>query len=160
MFNNDNLKPILDEETSNLKGYFQSKTGKMSITQLIEMLNHLPMDITFVDKDDIVLYYNDTLNRHFPRTPAVIGRLVKNCHPPKSVDIVEGIISDFKNNIKDFEEFWINFKGKMLYIAYYAVRDEKRNYLGVLEVSQDISHFQEIKGEKRLTTPVVGLEDL
>jgi hypothetical protein len=150
VFNKDKLEPIRSKSTMNINGYFNSKTGKMSIDQLIQMLNHLPMDITFVDKDDVVLYYNDNLNRHFPRTPAVIGRQVKNCHPPKSVDVVEGIISDFKSNKKDFEEFWINFKEKLLYIAYYAVRDEKSNYIGVLEVSQDITRFQKLTGEKRL----------
>lgn len=150
VFNKKELKPIFSEKAMNINGYFNSKTGKMSINQLIQMLNHLPMDITFVDKDDYVIYYNDSLNRHFPRTPAVIGRQVKNCHPPKSVDVVEGIISDFKSNKKDFEEFWINFKDKLLYIAYYAVRDESNNYLGVLEVSQDITRFQKVTGEKRL----------
>jgi len=131
-------------------GYFISKTGKMSIYELIQMLNHLPMDITFVDKHDTVLYYNESKKRHFPRTPSVIGRQVKHCHPPKSVHVVEGIIADFKDNKKDFEEFWINFKTKTLYIAYYAVRDESGEYLGVLEVSQDITKFKNLTGEKRL----------
>lgn len=133
-----------------ISGYFISKTGKMSIQELIQMLNHLPMDITFVDKNDTVLYYNESKKRHFPRTPSVIGRQVKNCHPPKSIHVVEGIIADFKDNKKDFEEFWINFKGETLYIAYYAVRDELGEYLGVLEVSQDITKFKNITGEKRL----------
>lgn len=112
------------------------------------MLDNLPFDITFVDKNDVVRYYNNTKNRHFPRTPAVIGRLVKNCHPPKSVHIVEEIISDFKHNRKDMEEFWINFKDITIYIAYYAIRDESGNFMGVLEVSQDISKFINLKGEK------------
>ncbi|MDD3713176.1 MAG: PAS domain-containing protein, partial [Candidatus Izemoplasmatales bacterium] len=99
---------------------------------------------------DTVLYYNESKKRHFPRTPSVIGRQVKNCHPPKSVHVVEGIIADFKDNKKDFEEFWINFKGETLYIAYYAVRDESGEYLGVLEVSQDITKFKKLTGEKRL----------
>jgi len=150
VFSNDQLNPIEINKNDNLSGYFSSKTGKMSIAQLIAMLNHLPFDITFVDKDDVVLYYNESKNRHFPRTPSVVGRLVKNCHPPKSVHIVEGIIADFKSKKKDFEEFWINFKGQTLYIAYYAVRDEHDEYLGVIEVSQNISKFQEISGEKRL----------
>ncbi len=150
VFNNEKLNPLEMNKNENLVGYFTSNTGKMSISQLISMLNHLPFDITFVDKDDVVIYYNENKNRHFPRTPSVIGRLVKNCHPPKSVHIVEGIIADFKANKKDFEDFWINFKGQTLYIAYYAVRDEKNNYLGVLEVSQNISKFQQIAGEKRL----------
>ncbi|MDY0011099.1 MAG: PAS domain-containing protein [Candidatus Izemoplasmatales bacterium] len=138
------------ESEEEISGYFISKTGKISIKELIQMLNHLPMDITFVDKHDTVLYYNESKKRHFPRTPSVIGRQVKNCHPPKSVHVVEGIIADFKDNKKDFEEFWINFKGETLYIAYYAVRDELGEYLGVLEVSQDITKFKNLTGEKRL----------
>ena len=146
----EELNAIEINKNGNLSGYFNSKTGKMSIDQLIAMLNHLPFDITFVDKDDMVLYYNESKDRHFPRTPSVIGRLVKNCHPPKSVQIVEGIIADFKAKKKDFEDFWINLKGQTLYIAYYAVRDEHNEYLGVIEVSQNISKFQAISGEKRL----------
>jgi DUF438 domain-containing protein len=138
------------ESEEEISGYFISKTGKISIKELIQMLNHLPMDITFVDKHDTVLYYNESKKRHFLRTPSVIGRQVKNCHPPKSVHVVEGIIADFKDNKKDFEEFWINFKGETLYIAYYAVRDELGEYLGVLEVSQDITKFKNLTGEKRL----------
>ena len=150
VFNQDKLEKIKTQKDLMSTGFFSSNTGKMSIKELILMLNHLPLDITFVDKNDYVLYYNESKNRHFPRTPSVIGRLVKNCHPPKSVHIVEGIIEDFKAKRKDFEDFWINFKGQTLYIAYYAVRDDENNYLGVLEVSQDISRFQQIKGEKRL----------
>ncbi|MFA7076460.1 MAG: PAS domain-containing protein [Candidatus Izemoplasmatales bacterium] len=151
VFNQDKLEKIKTQKDLMSTGFFSSNTGKMSIKELILMLNHLPLDITFVDKNDYVLYYNESKNRHFPRTPSVIGRLVKNCHPPKSVHIVEGIIEDFKAKRKDFEDFWINFKGQTLYIAYYAVRDDENNYLGVLEVSQDISRFQQIKGEKRLS---------
>ncbi|MDD3128990.1 MAG: PAS domain-containing protein [Candidatus Izemoplasmatales bacterium] len=152
VFSNKKLERIENKENNlnSLDNKFVSKTGQMSIKQLILMLNHLPFDITYVDEFDKVLYYNDSKKRHFPRTPAVIGRLVKNCHPPKSVHIVEGIIEDFKNNIKDYEDFWINFKGDTLYIAYYAVRDEDGNYKGVLEVSQNITKFKELEGEKRL----------
>lgn len=150
VFNNEDLEKINVDNQKDSSGYFTSKTGKIPFTELIALLNHLPFDITFVDKNDVVLYYNDNKTRHFPRTPSVIGRLVKNCHPPKSVDVVEAIIKDFKDKKKDFEEFWINFKGKLLYIAYYAVRDEMDEYLGVLEVSQDITKFKTISGEKRL----------
>ena len=150
VFSKEELKPFKIEKSNDIEGYFTSKTGKLSFRQLVEMLNNLPLDITFVDKDDVVKYYNNTKNRHFPRTPAVIGRLVKNCHPPKSVHIVEEIISDFKHNKKDMEEFWINFKDLTIYIAYYAIRDESGSFMGVLEVSQDISRFINLKGEKRL----------
>ncbi|MDT8336909.1 MAG: PAS domain-containing protein [Candidatus Izemoplasmatales bacterium] len=150
VFSNESHEKIKLEEKDNFEGYFTSRTGKVPFKELIAMLNHLPFDITFVDKDDVVLYYNDNKTRHFPRTPSVIGRLVKNCHPPKSVEIVEAIISDFKAKEKDFEDFWINFKGELLYISYYAVRDDEGEYLGILEVSQDITKFFTISGEKRL----------
>ena len=150
VFNKKYLEKIKIEDEIKDVGFFTSKTGKMDFKQLVLMLNNLPLDITYVDKDDKVIYYNESKNRHFPRTPSVIGREVKNCHPPKSVKIVEDLIDDFKNNKKDFEEFWINFKGKVLYIAYYALRDDQGNYQGVLEASQDISRFINLEGEKRL----------
>jgi uncharacterized protein len=149
-FNTQTLQKKEVKITNFSEGSFKTETGSLSFENLSAMLNHLPVDITFVDKDDFVRYYNQSKNRHFPRNPSVIGRLVKNCHPPKSVDVVEKIISDFKNNKKDYEEFWINFKEKMLYIIYYAIRDDERNYLGVLEVSQDVTKFLNLKGEKRL----------
>ncbi len=150
VFCENDLEPITTDSMAKNLGFFMTETGKVSFEQLTSMLNTLPFDITFVDKDDYVCYYNDNKNRHFPRTPSVIGRLVKNCHPPKSVHVVEAIISDFKSGKKDFEEFWIEFRGKLLYISYYAIRDENNHYLGVLEVSQDITRFREINGEKRL----------
>lgn len=149
-FNTQTLQKKKVKITSFSEGFFKTETGSLSFKNLSAMLNHLPVDITFVDKDNFVRYYNQSKNRHFPRNPSVIGRLVKNCHPPKSVDVVEKIINDFKNNKKDYEEFWINFKEKMLYIIYYAVRDDEGDYLGVLEVSQDVTKFLNLKGEKRL----------
>ena len=149
-FKKDKLEKISPQTLEKLSGYFISKTGKLSLSDLEVMLNNLPFDITFVDQNDTVLYYNDNVNRHFPRTPSVIGRQVKNCHPPKSVHVVEGIIADFKSGRKDSEEFWLDFKNKKIFISYYAVRDKENNYLGTLEVSQDITRFLTISGEKRL----------
>jgi DUF438 domain-containing protein len=149
-FKQDKPQKILPKTLEKVSGYFISKTGKLSLFELEVMLNNLPFDITFVDKNDTVLYYNDNPNRHFPRSPSVIGRQVKNCHPPKSVHIVEGIIADLKSGKKDSEEFWLDFKDKKIYISYYAVRDEENNYLGTLEVSQDITRFLSISKEKRL----------
>lgn len=150
VFLNEKLEKIPESKPLTKEMFLNCKTGKMSFEQLIKMLDHLPFDITFVDNNNIVKYYNESKKRHFPRTPSVIGREVKNCHPPKSVQIVEQIINDFRHHKKDFEEFWINIKGKTIYIAYYAVRDEDNQYLGVLEVSQDISRLTKITGEKRL----------
>ncbi len=139
-----------EESTEFEDGLFKTKTGILSFKELDLLLNFLPIDITFVDKDDKVRYFNSRKERHFPRNPSIIGRLVKYCHPPKSVEIVEKIVEDFKSGIKDFEEFWITYNKVMLYITYYAVRDKDSNYMGVLEVSQDITHIKSLDGEKRL----------
>lgn len=125
-------------------------TGVLSIAELTHMLDALPIDISFVDKDDRVKYFSQGAERIFPRTKAVIGRNVANCHPPASVHIVEGILSDFKNGKKDHEDFWIPLGGKFVYIRYFAVRDEQGAYLGTLEVTQNIKPIQALTGEKRL----------
>ena len=86
----------------------------------------------------------------FPRTKAIIGRKVTDCHPPASVNIVEGIVEDLKSGKKSHEDFWIRMGDKYVFIRYFAVRDAKGEYLGVLEVTQDIAPIQQITGEKRL----------
>ena len=116
------------------------------------MLNTLPFDITFVDKNDTVKYFSQGKERIFPRTKTILGRTVSNCHPPASVHVVEQIVEDFKSGKKDNEDFWIDMRGQFVYIRYFAVRDEKDEYLGTLEVTQDIKHIQEIRGEKRLVS--------
>ena len=133
-------------------GLFKTNTGVLNMKELGLLLNYLPLDITFVDKDDKVKYFNDRKERHFPRNPSIIGRLVKHCHPPKSVKIVEEIVESFKKGEKDLEEFWITFNNVMLYITYYAVRDRNNNYMGILEVSQDVTHIKNLEGEKRIAS--------
>jgi DUF438 domain-containing protein len=125
-------------------------SGVLKTEELIKMLDTLPFDITFVDKDDVVKYFSQGSERIFPRTKAIIGRNVSNCHPPASVHIVEKIVEDFKTGAKDHEDFWINMGGKFILIRYYAVRNDNGEYLGVLEVTQDIKPIQQITGEKRL----------
>lgn len=125
-------------------------SGTLTLNELLNIFNTLPVDITFVDKDDTVKYYSEGKNRIFVRTRSVIGRKVQNCHPPQSLDIVEKILNSFKKGIKNFYEFWINFHGRLIYIRYFAVRDGSGNYLGTLEVTQDITDIQKIQGEKRL----------
>ncbi len=125
-------------------------TGTISLDELMHLLNTLPMDITFIDKDDTVRYFSDSKNRIFGRTKAVIGRKVQNCHPPQSVDMVEKILTSFKEGAKDSYDFWINLKGKLVYIRYFAIRDGKDRYLGTLEVTQDITGIKELEGERRL----------
>ncbi len=132
---------------------FVLPTGTLKSEEMIGMLNTLPIDITFVDKDDTVRYFSQGAERVFPRTKSIIGRKVANCHPPASVHIVEKIVEDLKAGRKDHEDFWIHMGKKFVYIRYYAVRSEKGEYLGVLEVTQDINPIQQITGEKRLAEP-------
>lgn len=127
-------------------------TGVLKVEELVRMLDTLPIDITFVDKDDMVKYFSQGAERIFPRTKAVIGRKVSNCHPPASVHIVEKLVEDFKAGQKDSEDFWINMGEKYILIRYFAVRSENGEYLGVLEVTQNIKPIQSIKGEKRLVS--------
>jgi uncharacterized protein len=131
------------------EGFIKMETGILSLKQLELMLNHLPVDITFIDKDDVVRYFSHGKERIFARTKAVIGRTVQNCHPPRSVHTVEELLADFKAGRKDDEDFWIKFKDKYVYIRYFAVRDENGEYIGTLEFTQNISPIQEIEGEKR-----------
>ena len=131
-------------------GVFSSHTGSLTFKQIELLFSHLPLDLTYVDKHDRVRYFNDRRERHFPRSPSIIGRLVEHCHPPKSVDTVNRIVEAFKSGEKNTADFWIEFKGSFLYIRYFAVRDETGAYEGVLEVSQDVSEIRGLKGQKRL----------
>ncbi len=132
------------------QGFIKFPTGMLTPKEIELIFNHLPVDITFVDKDDTVRYFSATKNRIFTRPRTVIGRKVQNCHPPASYPVVEKILRNFKEGKKDIEEFWINFKGKLIYIRYFAVRDEKGNYMGTIEVTQEIDRIRELQGEKRL----------
>ncbi|KRQ87607.1 Hemerythrin HHE cation binding domain protein [Caloramator mitchellensis] len=132
------------------KGYVKFDTGILSIKELSTILNTLPFDITFIDKDDVVKYFSQGKERIFARTKAVIGRTVQNCHPPASVHIVNKMLSDFKEGRKDHEDFWINMGKMYVYIRYFAVRDENGEYLGTLEVTQNIKPIKELEGEKRI----------
>jgi len=126
------------------------ETGELSPQELEAALNTLPVDITFVDREDKVRYFSQSKERIFPRTKAVIGRRVQQCHPQKSLHVVEQILNDFKKNKSDIAEFWINLKGRLIHIRYFAVRDKNEDYLGCLEVTQDITDIKKIEGEKRL----------
>ncbi len=125
-------------------------TGALTTEQVNLLLKTLPVDISFVDENDTVLYYSATADRIFPRSAAVIGRKVQNCHPPASVHVVNRILDAFKSGQRDVAEFWIELRGKFILIRYYAVRDENRMYKGCLEVSQDVTAIRGLKGEKRL----------
>lgn len=132
------------------EGYFRFETGILSGPEMEAMLDTLPVDITFVDKDGAVKYFTQGKDRIFPRTKAIIGRQVQNCHPPASVHIVEKIVEDLKSGKKDYEDFWIRMKDRYVLIRYFAVRDKNGNFLGTLEFTQDIAPIQAITGEKRL----------
>ena len=131
-------------------GSLNLDTGLLTADQVNLLLTHLPVDISFVNEQDEVVYYSATPDRLFPRSPGVIGRRVQNCHPPKSVDMVEKILSAFKAGTKDVAEFWIQMRGRVIHIRYFAVRDAAGKYRGCLEVSQDITEIQKISGQKRL----------
>ena len=124
--------------------------GNLSIEQLNLMLVNLPVDISFVDENDKVMFYSNNKERLFPRSPGVIGREVQNCHPQKSVDTVNKIVKSFKNKEKTHADFWINMNSKTIYIRYFAIYDNDGKYKGTLEVSQDITEIKKITGERRL----------
>ena len=123
---------------------------KFFIETLEAIFDALPVDVTFVDETDTVGYYSKGNDRIFRRTPAVIGRKVQNCHPRDSVDKVIQVVSDLRSGKKDVAEFWIDLKGRKIYIRYFAVKDKAGKYIGTLEVTQDITEIQKITGEKRL----------
>ena len=125
-------------------------TGVLSEEELKSVLDALPVDITFIDKDDKVKFFNRFEDRIFKRPVSVIGRRIQDCHPKKSLAKVEQILKDFKDKKRKVAEFWINLEEKLIYIRYFPVYTDGGKYLGCLEVSQDINDIQKIKGEKRL----------
>ena len=129
---------------------FSSSTGSLTQSQMEAMFKVLPFDLSFIGDDDRVKFYSDPPGRIFPRSPAVVGRRVQNCHPPKSVATVEEILRSFKSGENDSAEFWLESRQAFIHIQYFAVRDEKGGYLGTLEVSQDATHLRSLEGEKRL----------
>jgi PAS domain S-box-containing protein len=124
--------------------------ANLSQEQLAEILEAIPVEISFVDENDLVKFWNKHETRIFKRPAAVIGKSVQNCHPKQSVDKVNQILSDFKAGRRDSAEFWINLGEKKVYIRYFAVRDKTGRYLGTLEATQDITEIKKIEGEKRL----------
>ena len=122
----------------------------LSKEQLAGILEALPVEVSFVDENDSVRFWNKHETRIFKRPISVVGKSVQNCHPKHSVDKVNQLLSDFKSGKKDSAEFWIDLKGRKVYIRYFAVRDKTGRYLGTLEVTQDITEIKKIEGEKRL----------
>ncbi len=144
------LKTVLLEEPVFRDNAVSFATGTLPLNELMYLLNTLPVDLTYVDSEDRVKYFSDSRDRVFRRTRSVIGRNVENCHPPQSLEVVQKIITSFKEGKRDRYEFWLTVKEKFLYVQFFAVRDKEGHYLGTLEVAQDITEIKKLEGEKRL----------
>lgn len=144
------LRDSLLEETRLQDDRITLPTGTISPNELMHLFNVLPVDITFVGADDTVKYFSGNRDRIFSRTKAIIGREVRNCHPPQSVDVVEKILASFKDGTKDCYDFWLTVHDRFVYIKYFAVRDSSGAYLGTLEVTQDVTDIRKLEGERRL----------
>jgi len=136
------------------EGRIQLTTGSFSLQEIEAILNTLPVDITFVGSDDKVKYFSRSSDRIFQRNRAIIGRDVRNCHPPASVHVVEKILDDFRSGRQSRAPFWINMHGRMIHIEYFALRSEEGEYLGTLEVSQDLTGYRALEGEQRILSYV------
>ncbi|MCD6425459.1 MAG: DUF438 domain-containing protein, partial [Anaerolineales bacterium] len=131
-------------------GQIRLHSGSFSAEELLSILNTLPLDMTFVDKDDKVKYFSQGAERIFQRNRAILNRDVRNCHPPASAHIVDKIIEDFKSGEQSRAPFWINMGSKMIHIEYFALRNDQGEYLGTLEVSHDVSGYRALEGEQRI----------
>lgn len=131
-------------------GYVEFDAGKLLPEEINAIMNTLPLDITFVGRDGTVKYFTQGKERIFARAKTVLGRRVENCHPPASVHVVEKVVEELQSGKKDHEDFWIKMGDKYVLIRYYAVRNAEGEYLGIMEISQDIKEIQDITGEKRL----------
>ena len=147
-------QPLPQDGTASVSADTESSisldVGSLTGEQINIMLKNIPLDITYVDENDKVLYYSQGRERLFPRSPAVIGRSVQNCHPPKSVHIVEKIVESFKKKEKTEAEFWLTMNDRFIHIRYFPLYDEDGVYKGVLEASQDVTDIRSLKGERRL----------
>lgn len=132
------------------KNSIQLPTGSFSVDELAALFSTLPIDITFVDKDDKVKFFSLGPDRIFTRNRAIIGRDVRMCHPPSSVHVVEQILNDFKSGKENSAAFWINMRDKFIYIEYFATRGVEGEYLGTIEFTQDLTHLRKLDGEQRL----------
>jgi DUF438 domain-containing protein len=141
---------VIEKPQSTVSNMIKLDTGELTAEQVNLTLKNLPFDVTFVDENDTVRYYSDTRDRIFPRSPGIIGRAVQNCHPPKSVHIVNDIVQSFKDKKKDVAEFWIKQGEVFVHIRYFPVFNDAGEYKGVIEVSQEISGIRALEGEKRL----------
>jgi PAS domain S-box-containing protein len=135
---------------SSSEGDLTFENGNLSRDEVEAILDALPVDISFVDRTDSLKYFNKAEKRIFVRTKSVLGRKVQMCHPQKSIRIVNKIVESFKTGKKDSAEFWITMGGRLIHIRYFAVKDKNGEYLGTMEVTQDLTDIKKIEGEKRL----------
>lgn len=131
-------------------GNIQLPTGGFTAEELLSILNTVPFDMTFVDRNDKVKYFSQSSERIFQRNRAILNRDVRHCHPPASAHIVDKILEDFRSGRQTRAPFWINMKGKLIHIEYFALRNEAGEYLGTLEVSQDLTGYRALEGEQRI----------
>lgn len=134
----------------NTDNKIQLTTGSFSLDEIEALFKTLPVDITFVDRDDKVKFFSQGADRIFTRNRAVLGRDVRMCHPPSSVHVVEKILNDFKTGVQNSAAFWISMQGRFIYIEYFALRDKEGQYLGTIEFTQDLTHLRKLEGEQRL----------
>jgi len=149
----DTWRPLGVEENSpeaELRNVLRLSTGGFRLEELEALFRTLPVDITFVDKDDKVRFFSLGPERIFTRNRAILGRDVRMCHPPSSVHIVEQILEDFKSGKEQSAAFWIQMKGRFIYISYLALRGSEGEYLGTVEFTQDLTHLRALQGEQRL----------
>jgi len=146
-------KPDLEAESrgdNSDSDVIQLASGSFTKDELNAILNALPFDLTFVDKDEKVKYFSQGKERIFPRSRAILNRDVKMCHPPSSVGIVEQILEDFRSGREKSAPFWIQMKGQFIHIEYFALHDEAGAFLGTLEVSQNLTDKRSLQGEQRI----------
>ena len=145
----EEAEPVISKYTD-ISGRIPFETGELLKEQIEAMFNTLPVEVTFIDENDTVRYFSQPQEMLFPRAKAIIGRQVQNCHPEKSVHLVNKILEDFKAGRREVAEFWLDLKGKFVYIRYFPVWDGKGKYLGCMEVTQDVTGIKKLSGEKRL----------
>ena len=146
LIENKNIDKMTDKSGENIS----LSTGTLTLNQLELIFSNLPVDMTYVDENNIVKYYSNPPHRIFPRTNAIIGREVQNCHPPESVDVVNRIVESFRSGEKKDASFWIQMGKKFILIRYFAIWDNQSVFRGTLEVSQEISDIKKLEGERRL----------
>jgi uncharacterized protein len=155
----DEWKPeviFVTASTAEQYGRIQLPSGSLSVAELVSMLNTIPFDLTFVDANDTVRFFTQGRERIFERNRAIIGRKVQMCHPPSSVGIVQKILDDFRSGAQSQAPFWITMGGKFIHIEYFALRDKNGNYLGTIEISQDLTDKRRLEGEQRLLSYAEG----